>query len=243
MIKLVLHFVRVRDHLNSLMTPYYDPADSKLVKANLLLKKPSSTITKPSGASGPSGSIAAEPLNESITEIIDDYDDSYDAYLGSLGEQFDAPSGSQSEATQSKISLSQFEKKDADALPKVEIELQSATSGANAISVKKEISPISKFKFQQKSQINSESVNTEPVQGATLGHLKTVADVANATKVTNGTIAAKTTIKPKSQVIYCSDSDEDEKPEPQPVQKRIMPGWLSKSTSVAKTAPKRKRIF
>lgn len=240
MIKLVLHFVRVRDHLNSLMLPYYDPADSKLVKANLLLKKPSSTITKPSG------SIAAEPLNESITEIIDDYDDSYDAYLGSLGDQFDAPSGwgSQNGATQPKINLTQFEMKNSDALDKVKMESLSSTSSAKAISVKNEMIAVSKFQFKQKSQINSGSVITEPVQAAKSDNLKVVADDANATKVTNGTTAAvtKPTIKPKSQVIYCSDSDEDEKSVPQPV-KRTMPGWLSKSTSAPKSVPKRKRIF
>lgn len=182
MFALVVTFVRVRDHLNALNVPYYDPAEQKLIGTYLLFKH---CISKPSQPCTSTATSLAAPstLLSSHKNINNGYfedDDGYDQCLGDLCDEHFGTSSTTND--ENKINLADFESKKSTMLPKAVInepiarnletnsnnalneQITSAGSAVSKLTVSKMVNiiPKSKVVYCSESDSDSEHDNTDP---------------------------------------------------------------------------------
>lgn len=93
MIKLVVAFVRVREHLDTLNVPFYDPTANILINAHFLSSRTNNASHQTNPATSTAVNETVSTPNEPKTDVIDD--DGFDDLLGSLNdEHFSQPTTS-----------------------------------------------------------------------------------------------------------------------------------------------------
>lgn len=86
MIRMVVAFLRVREHLHALNKPFYDPNVNKLINAHLLFDQAGGSSQNNSAATPATVSVAS-CFKDSTSSAFDDYDDTYDDALGAICDQ------------------------------------------------------------------------------------------------------------------------------------------------------------